>query len=50
MRSLNATLLTARDSGNYDPYFLITIQDNYDGKVLLSAQPPGYVLSDLEFE
>ena len=48
MRSLNATLLTAMDSGNYDPYFLVTIQDNYDGRVLFSGQPTGYELSDLE--
>jgi photosystem II stability/assembly factor-like uncharacterized protein len=50
MHNLNATLLAAMDTGNYDPYFLITIQDNYDGKVLFSAQPTGYELSDLEFE
>jgi photosystem II stability/assembly factor-like uncharacterized protein len=48
MRILDPTLLTAMDSGNYDPYFLATIQDNYDGKVLLAAQPTGYELSDLE--
>ncbi|MGD0879819.1 MAG: hypothetical protein ABSA01_16975 [Anaerolineales bacterium] len=48
MRNLNATLLTTMDSGNYDPYFLVTIQDNYNGKVLLAAQSTGDELSDLE--
>ena len=48
MRTLNATLLAAMDTGNYDPYFLATIQDNYNGNVYLSAMPTGYELSDLE--
>ena len=48
MRTLDATLLTAMDSGNYDPYFLATIQDNFTGLVLFAGMPTGYVLSDLE--
>jgi hypothetical protein len=48
MRILNATLLAAMDTGNYDPYFLSTIQDNFNGNVYLSATPTGYELSDLE--
>ncbi len=48
MRLLDPTLLTAMDSGNYDPYFLATIQDNYSGKVILSATPVSYELTDLE--
>ena len=48
MRTLNATLLTAMDSGNYDPYFLATIKDNYTGNVIFSGTPVGYELSDLE--
>ena len=48
MRSLNATLLTAMNSGQYDPYFLVTIQDTLGGNVLFTAQPTGYELSDLE--
>jgi hypothetical protein len=36
------------DSGNYDPYFLATIQDNYSGKVILTGAPISYELSDLE--
>jgi hypothetical protein len=48
MRTLDATLLAAMDSQNYDPYFLATIRDNYTGNVLLSGMPTGYELSDLE--
>jgi len=48
MRLLNATLLAAMDTGNYDLYFLATIQDNFNGNVYLSAAPTGYELSDLE--
>jgi len=48
MRTLNATLLASMDTGNYDPYFLATIQDNYTGNVILSTAPVGYELSDLE--
>jgi hypothetical protein len=48
MRTLDATLLAAMDSGNYDPYFLATIQDNFIGNVYLAGQPTGYELSDLE--
>ena len=36
------------DSQNYDPYFLATIQDNLDSRLLLSAAPVGYELGDLE--
>jgi len=36
------------DSGNYDPYFLLTITDAYSGNVLFSGTPVGYELSDLE--
>lgn len=50
MRSLDATLLTAIDAGNYDPYFLVTIQDKYTLNNYVQAQPIGYKLSDLEFE
>jgi hypothetical protein len=42
MRTLDATLLAAMDTGNYDPYFLATIQDNFNGNVYLAAQPTGY--------
>ena len=48
MRTLDATLLASMDTGNYDPYFLATIQDNFTGNVILSAAPTGYELSDLE--
>ena len=36
MRTLDATLLAAMDTGNYDPYFLATIQDVYNGNVICS--------------
>ena len=48
MRLLDPTLLSAMESGNYDPYFLVTIQNNYNGIVLFSDVPVGYELSDLE--
>jgi hypothetical protein len=48
MRNFDPTLLAAMDSGNYDPYFLATIQDNYSGKVILTGAPINYELSDLE--
>ena len=37
MRTLDPTLSSAMDTGNYDPYFLATIQDNYNGNVILTG-------------
>ncbi|HVM72865.1 MAG TPA: hypothetical protein VMT91_13970 [Anaerolineales bacterium] len=48
MRLLDPPLSSAMDSGNYDPYFLVTIKDKYNGNLILSASPVGYELGDLE--
>ena len=48
MRLLDSTLLSSMDSGNYDPYFLLTISDTLSGNVLFTGTPVGYELSDLE--
>jgi hypothetical protein len=36
------------NSGNYEPYFLATIQDNVTGIIFLQTMPTGYELTDLE--
>ena len=48
MRTLDAPLLAAMNSKNYQPYFLIEITDLVTSQVILSEQPNGYELKDLE--